>query len=696
MKKQYYFLLIALFGVFSNLSAQVTPVACYPFNSDALDFSGNNHHGSVAGATLTEDRFGNANSAFLFDGVNDSILIVDTLSQLISGDELTIVFWAKANASGMNSPFLLMPDNFNDRLNIHIHYMNGTTPTTFWDYGNPSNGGRLSYTTPFTSQWDHYAFVISQSNDFMGIYKNGVLEASKTTVSTLINKNKFLSIGGGLSGITNCHFNGVIDDVQIFDQALDQTEVLDNFSNSSTCINDQLSWIKGRIFYDFNTNGVQDSTEIGIPNVLMQAVGTPLAAVTDINGDYNMGIATLGTYDIIANFNVSYYGTVPASHSVTLTALQQVDSLNDFAVQPLANVDDLRIHISPLGAFRPGFSGGYNISYHNDGTTAQSGIITLKLDSVLTYDNSSEVPFYVSNDTVQWVTPTLLPFESGSFNVWVDIATTASLGDLVNSTALIEPIVSDPTPVNNLSNWEVTVTGSYDPNDIAVNHEFYEEVISATPPLLTYLIRFQNTGTDTAFTVVVKNKLPIELELNTFRLLNTSHICHATIDNSLGELIFTFNNILLADSNTNEAQSHGFIQYSIEPQENLPLGTQIINNARIYFDFNLPVITNDAITTIISTVGLQGSDESSINAIKISPNPSNSFSTLSVANLKPLNEYTVNILDLSCKQLSLTKVYSDEYGNLESQLNLASLSKGMYFVEISAMGYKAYAKIVKN
>jgi hypothetical protein len=54
-------------------------VAYYPFNGNANDKSGNGNHGTVHGATLTEDRFGNADSAYNFDGVYDYIEIKNTV-----------------------------------------------------------------------------------------------------------------------------------------------------------------------------------------------------------------------------------------------------------------------------------------------------------------------------------------------------------------------------------------------------------------------------------------------------------------------------------------------------------------------------------------------------------------------------------------------------------------------------------------
>jgi hypothetical protein len=69
-----FLLLLMILGLF--LTAQVPTnglVAWYPFTGNADDHSGNGFHGTVMGASLTEDRFGNAESAYDFDGLNDYI-----------------------------------------------------------------------------------------------------------------------------------------------------------------------------------------------------------------------------------------------------------------------------------------------------------------------------------------------------------------------------------------------------------------------------------------------------------------------------------------------------------------------------------------------------------------------------------------------------------------------------------------------
>ena len=67
-------------------------VAYYPFNGNANDATGNGNNGTVNGATLTSDRFGNSNSAYDFNGVDNHISINDTLCNFGTG-EFTLSSW---------------------------------------------------------------------------------------------------------------------------------------------------------------------------------------------------------------------------------------------------------------------------------------------------------------------------------------------------------------------------------------------------------------------------------------------------------------------------------------------------------------------------------------------------------------------------------------------------------------------------
>ncbi|WP_367392078.1 T9SS type A sorting domain-containing protein [Lewinella sp. LCG006] len=141
--------------------------------------------------------------------------------------------------------------------------------------------------------------------------------------------------------------------------------------------------------------------------------------------------------------------------------------------------------------------------------------------------------------------------------------------------------------------------GSYDPNDKAALPVGYGEQHYIVPETeLYYRIRFQNTGTDTAFTVVIRDTLSEYLDLRTIDLGVSTHDYTANIGADRA-LTFTFNNILLPDSTTNLEASQGFVDFRISPDANAPLETIIENDAAIYFDFNEPVITN----TVFHTLG---------------------------------------------------------------------------------------------
>ena len=182
--------------------------------------------------------------------------------------------------------------------------------------------------------------------------------------------------------------------------------------------------------------------------------------------------------------------------------------------------------------------------------------------------------------------------------------------------------IYDPSPAEDNECREVI--GSYDPNDkqgfprgVGPQHLIRENTD------IEYLIRFQNTGTDTAFTVVVRDTLPAALDARNIRLGASSHSYEfeKTVDNVL---IFRFKNILLVDSFTNEPASHGYLSFRIAQQPDLAYGTKIENSAAIYFDFNPPVITNTTEHEVGKVVGVSLAKEpgrAAAPSITVFPNP---------------------------------------------------------------------------
>jgi len=143
---------------------------------------------------------------------------------------------------------------------------------------------------------------------------------------------------------------------------------------------------------------------------------------------------------------------------------------------------------------------------------------------------------------------------------------------------------------------------SYDPNDIQVSPE--GETEAGNVPMgqeLTYTIRFQNTGNDTAFLVDILDTLSPALDPETFQFVSSSHEVRYFIDGN-GAIRFLFEDINLLGSTSNEAESHGYVMYKVSPKADIADGTLAEAKAYIYFDYNPAIETNTTTTTFIKAV----------------------------------------------------------------------------------------------
>ncbi|MBK7683873.1 MAG: T9SS type A sorting domain-containing protein [Bacteroidetes bacterium] len=244
-----------------------------------------------------------------------------------------------------------------------------------------------------------------------------------------------------------------------------------------------------------------------------------------------------------------------------------------------------------------------------------------------------------------------------------------------STAAHIEPFLTDDNPSCNNSNWEVYITGSVDPNDILVSEDTLITTQLSNAPWLDYIIRFQNTGNDTAFTVKILNPIDtFKLNISSIEFVNASHPVNLNWINYQRNMEFKFENILLVDSNTNEPLSHGFVRYRIQPKTNLNVGDSITNFAAIYFDFNEPVITNTAKTIIVLPTGLASATPTR-SKLHIFPNPTEN--TLNISGIQ---------LENGKAQLRLTDIYGKlifekTITSITTTLETNNLSSGIYLIQ---------------
>jgi len=148
--------------------------------------------------------------------------------------------------------------------------------------------------------------------------------------------------------------------------------------------------------------------------------------------------------------------------------------------------------------------------------------------------------------------------------------------------------------------YDAQINCAYDPNDKLVT-PYFENYPNYTlfRDTLVYTLRFQNTGTDTAFNVLLVDQLDEGLDWSTFELIASSHSQTASLDGR-GRLNFRFDNILLPDLNTNEPASHGFVKFRIQARDSLAEMEEITNKTDIFFDFNPPIETNTTHNLMVS------------------------------------------------------------------------------------------------
>ena len=205
-------------------------VACYPFNGNANDVSGNGHNGTVIGAALTTGHKGVANSAYYFNKSTSTKIQLPNLSVFDSTGEISISIWTKTDSViGYGTTIISTePDVSSDRFQININWSGNPLNTNIFDYGNISTGRLTSpASTPVFNTWEHYVFVKSTTGNFMKIYKNGSEIASKTGGASITNKAKPIVLGGSPdNGVhTDQLFKGSLDDLKIFNKALTASEV---------------------------------------------------------------------------------------------------------------------------------------------------------------------------------------------------------------------------------------------------------------------------------------------------------------------------------------------------------------------------------------------------------------------------------------------------------------------------------------
>lgn len=227
------------------------------------------------------------------------------------------------------------------------------------------------------------------------------------------------------------------------------------------------------------------------------------------------------------------------------------------------------------------------------------------------------------------------------------------------------------------------VVGAFDPNDKSAMPIGYDDEHFIEPNTdIEYRIRFQNTGTDTAFNVVIRDTLSTLLDPATLRPGAASHAYEYDLSGN-GVAVFTFPDIMLPDSNVNETLSHGFVTFKISQMPDLEPESMITNSAAIYFDFNEPIITNETFHTIereflISVV--VDTPQVGATSIKVYPNPFSDQTIFEIEN-GVNNTYSLNLFDSMGRLMR-----KENFNGSQLVFQRGDLKDGIWFFNIESEG----------
>jgi len=234
MKKQLsiFALLISLFLITSAQNLDSMLLLYYPFSGNANDISGNNYHGTVNNATLTDDRFGNPNNAYFFNGINSFIEFPNNPA-LKPPLPISMAFWIKLNDySDENTRVLTTSYSQDSYHGINVNTHGGRVSVTYGD-GSPNSTGphnrrsKTGTTVLQLNQW-HFVVIVVRGANNMDIY-----------INCLNDGGNYSGSGGSMSYSTNpgslgrydmwtlvpSYFLGEMDEFRYWNRALTQADI---------------------------------------------------------------------------------------------------------------------------------------------------------------------------------------------------------------------------------------------------------------------------------------------------------------------------------------------------------------------------------------------------------------------------------------------------------------------------------------
>jgi uncharacterized repeat protein (TIGR01451 family) len=501
---------------------------------------------------------------------------------------------------------------------------------------------------------------------------------SPTNYDLLLNKLAFQNLANGTLHALSLMYC----DADTRQELLDAGWIIWDANQTTDC---NYNIVTGKVLYDVNDNGC-DANDLNVSNYFIDVFdGSDNSSYgINTNGEYFIGLSS-GFYTLsILNLS-SNLSSTPISQTINFTGQNELLEDIDFCIASNQDFEDLSIDIFPLDDAIPGFETVYQIVISNNGTQSASNVqATFEYDgNFQSFVSSTTPPNSNIGNMLTYNFSSINPLSVEIIEVTLinAIPPTLNGGEVLVLDLQVTPDTNDVNIKDNLLEFEQTVVNSYDPNDkmVVQGAQLDDDDIDQ---YLDYRIRFQNLGTANALNVKITDTIDNNLDWSTFQPITSSHDYRIEIMD--GEQInYYFDNIDLPFETADPAGSNGYITYKIKPKPTVQIGDTFENTAYIYFDFNLPIITNTAYTTVVDKLSTEAFD---LSRIKMYPNPVADMLYLEVPNTLKVN--SIQLFDISGKLIIAFENHKT--------LDVNGINQGMYILRIETDKGEFNQKVIKR
>lgn len=436
--------------------------------------------------------------------------------------------------------------------------------------------------------------------------------------------------------------------------------------------------------------------ETGDCNNIRLLIQKLLAPMCDKNGYFiaNIGTANGIPFKVYLNDSLKIERDTYAIESGGLYTFKVIDSLGQsleksYFVSEIYSKDsfDLDVNFNSSNFVR-GFKSYANLVVNNFSCKSTDATVSLKLPSEVKYLNANPSPSSDDgNGNLIWDLQNFI--ESKTFVIELETRLTSLIGDNINITTSIAPLIGDVNTYNNKRDYTYQILGAFDPNDINIQPygKCTERYLKKDQPL-NYTIRFQNTGNYPASIVSIIDTLSNYIDINSVKVVGQSHnVILQKLDGNV--LKFNFPNIYLPSEIMDARLSNGFVSFDISLKDSIPATALLKNKAEIYFDFNEAIVTNTIFNTLVDQIpeyystqdfSICDGDSLFMNGHYFTKDTSFSIAYLAKDLCDSIVKYNIRIKKLNDvvivnkdDQLSTSEVY-DEYTWIDCATNAVLLS----------------------